>query len=153
MTATIFVDTNVLLYARDSSEPEKQPIAARWLEALWEQHRGRLSYQVLSEYYVSVTRKLRPGLDREIAQADIRDLMSWRPVRIDSQLLEDAWWLEGRFGLSYWDSQIVAAARAGGCRYLLTEDLQHGQDLDGLLVMDPFEVPPEAFDHQAVGHQ
>jgi predicted nucleic acid-binding protein len=143
MTATIFADTNVLLYARDASERRKQPLASRWMDALWAQHRGRLSFQVLSEYYVSVTRKLRPGLPRDVAQADIRDLLAWRPIGVDDALLEDAWWLESRFELSCWDSQIVAAARATGCRYLLTEDLQHDQDLDGLIVVNPFVTRPE----------
>jgi len=143
MTATVFVDTNVLFYNRDASERRKQPLASAWLDVLWQQRRGRLSHQVLNEYYVGVTRKLRPGLDPAAAQADVRDLMAWRPIGTDGPLLEDAWWLEGRFGLSFWDSQIVAAARAAGCRYLLTEDLQHGQDLDGLVVVDPFVTQPE----------
>ena len=138
MTATLFVDTNVLLYARDSSERKKQPLAREWLESLWERRCARLSYQVLNEYYVAVTRKLRPGLEPEEARADVRDLMAWRPVSPDEALLEDAWRLESRFGLSYWDAQIVAAARAAGCGSLLTEDLQHGQDLDGVTVVDPF---------------
>ena len=141
MTATLFVDTNVLLYARDSSEQRKQPLAREWLDVLWEHRCARLSYQVLNEYYVAVTRKLRPGLEPNEARADVRDLMAWRPVSPDEPLLEDAWGLESRFGLSYWDAQIVAAARAAGCRYLLTEDLQHGQDLDGVTVMDPFVTP------------
>ena len=143
MSETVFVDTNVLLYARDASEPVKQPRAQAWLDALWEHQRGRLSHQVLNEYYVAATHKLQPGLDREAARADVRDLMAWRPIGIDSALLEDAWWLEARFGLSFWDSLGVAAARAAGCRYLLTEDLQHGQDLDGVAVVDPFAMEPQ----------
>lgn len=143
MTATVFVDTNVLLYARDASEPSKQPQAARWIDLLWEQRSGRLSYQVLHEYYVTVTRKLRPGLQREEARADIRDLLAWRPARMDAPMLEDAWWLETRFELSHWDALIVASARALGCRHLLTEDFQHGQDLDGLMIVDPFRTDPD----------
>lgn len=143
MSETVFVDTNVLLYARDASEPVKQPRARAWLDTLWERQRGRLSHQVLNEYYVAATRKLQPGLDRETARADVRDLMAWRPVGLDSAMLEDAWWLEARFGLSFWDSLVVAGARAAGCRYLLTEDLQHGQDLDGMAVVDPFALEPQ----------
>lgn len=143
MTATIFVDTNVLLYARDASEPTRQPAAHRWIDRLWEEHAGRLSYQVLHEYYVTVTRKLRPGLTPEDARADVRDLLAWRPAHMDTPMLEDAWWLETRFGLSHWDALIVASARAQGCRYLLSEDLQHGQDLDGVVVVSPFRVEPD----------
>jgi predicted nucleic acid-binding protein len=147
MSETVFVDTNVLLYARDASEPVKQPRAQAWLDALWELQCGRLSYQVLHEYYVALTRKLQPGLDRETARADVRDLMAWRPMGVDSALLEDAWWLEARFGLGFWDSLVVAGARAAGCRYLLTEDLQHGQDLDGMAVVDPFALQPQDQTH------
>lgn len=143
MSETVFVDTNVLLYARDASEPVKQPRAQAWLDTLWRRQRGRLSHQILHEYYVAATRKLQPGLDRETARADVRDLMAWRPVGLDSAMLDDAWELEARYGLSFWDSLIVAGARAAGCRYLLTEDLQHGQDLDGMAVVDPFALEPQ----------
>lgn len=143
MTAPVFVDTNVLLYARDASEPSRQPLAQRWLDRLWEERTGRLSHQVLHEYYVTVTRKLKPGLTPEEARADVRDLLAWRPARMDAPMLEDAWWLETRFALSHWDALIVAAARALGCRHLLTEDLQHGQDLDGIMVVSPFRVEPD----------
>lgn len=113
------------------------------MDALWELRRGRISHQVLNEYYVTVTRKLRPGLPAELARADVRDLMAWRPIGIDGALVEDAWWLEDRFALSWWDALVVAAGRALGCRYLLTEDLQAGQDLDGIVVVDPFATRPE----------
>jgi predicted nucleic acid-binding protein len=143
MTVPVFVDTNVLIYARDASEPSKQPVAQRWLDLLWEERTGRLSYQVLHEYYVTVTRKLKPGLRPEEARADVRDLLAWRPARTDALMLEDAWGLETRFELGHWDALVVAAARALGCRYLLSEDLQHGQDLDGIVVVSPFRVEPD----------
>jgi len=143
MSARVFVDTNVLLYARDASEPEMLPQARAWVDALWKQRQARLSYQVLDEYYVGLTRKLDPGLDRETAQADVRDLMAWRPVGIDAMVLEDAWRLEDRYGLHFWDAQIVATARAAGCRDLLTEDFQAGQDLAGVTVVSPFATRPE----------
>ena len=114
MTARVFVDTNVLVYARDASERSKQPLASSWLEALWERRIGRLSYQVVNEYYVTVTRKLRPGLPPDVAKADIRDLLAWHPIAIDAEMVEDAWWLEQRFAIGYWDAQIVAAARVAG---------------------------------------
>ena len=72
----------------------------------------------------------------------MRDLLAWRPARVDGAMLEDAWWLEDRFGLAYWDALVVAAGRAQGCQYLLSEDLQHEQDLDGIRVIDPFRVTP-----------
>jgi predicted nucleic acid-binding protein len=67
---SVFVDTNVLVYARDASDPEKQAIAAAWIEHLWASADGRLSVQVLQEYYVTTTRKLDPGLPAEEARQD-----------------------------------------------------------------------------------
>lgn len=141
-TVPLFVDTNVLVYARDASEPDKQPRARDWLASLWRTQDGRISFQVLHEYYVTVTRKLDPGLDREEARADVRDLLSWRPISMDEWVLEDAWSTERRFGLAYWDALIVASARAAGCERLLTEDLQHNQDFDGVTIVNPFLASP-----------
>lgn len=140
---SVFVDTNVLVYARDASEPEKQPAAMNWLNALWEAREGRLSVQVLQEYYVTVTAKLDPGLSPREARADVRRLATWDPLAIDDSLLEEAWNVQDRYGFTLWDAAIVAAARRLGCRYLLTEDLQAGQDLGGIVVIDPFGSRPE----------
>ena len=141
MTGLFFVDTNILVYARDKSESEKQPLAAEWLEHLWKTQQGRISMQVLQEYYQLVTGRLQPGLKRDIAREDIRDLMAWSPVSVDRQVLEQAWVAEEQFRLSWWDALIVGAAQQAGCRYLLSEDLQNGQDLDGLTIVDPFHTP------------
>ena len=142
----VFVDTNVLVYARDASEPDKQPQALAWIEHLWRTQSARLSYQVLQEYYAATTRKLKPGLSPEAARADIRDLLAWRPVSVTAELLEAGWLLEDRFGLSCWDAPIVAAARIAGCEHLLTEDLPHESDLDGLRVVNPFRTQPGSLD-------
>lgn len=144
MSGTVFVDTNVLVYARDATEEDKQRIAARWMAELWAARAGRLSVQVLQEYYVTATRKLDPPRHRDLVREDVVALQAWKPVEIDLVVLERAWSLEDRYGLSWWDAQIVAAALAAGCTHLLTEDLQDGQDLDGLKVVDPFATPPEA---------
>lgn len=138
MTGPYFVDTNVLVYARDASEPKKQLQARNWLTFLWQTHQGRLSIQVLQEYYQVVTRRLRPGLDPDTARDDIRDLMAWQPKILDLPVLEQAWIAEARFQLSWWDALIVGAAQQLGCRFLLSEDLQDGQDLDGLIIANPF---------------
>jgi predicted nucleic acid-binding protein len=141
----VFVDTNVLVYARDASDLEKQATAAAWMEHLWTSAGGRLSVQVLQEYYVTMTRKLDPGLTTDEARDDVRDLAAWRPVRIDEAIVEAAWRLEDRYQLSFWDSLIAAAAQAAGCGAVLTEDLQHGLDIDGLRIADPFLTPVGSF--------
>lgn len=144
MSVRVFVDTNVLVYARDASERDKQPRAARWLEELWRTRSGRLSVQVLQEYYVTVTQKLEPGLDPADARADVRALTAWGPLPPDAMLLEDAWGLEDRHALSFWDALIVAAAARLGCGHLLSEDLQDGQSFDGVTVVNPFVHPAES---------
>jgi predicted nucleic acid-binding protein len=111
------------------------------MEHLWTTASGRLSVQVLQEFYVTVTRKLRPGLRADEARADVRDLVAWRPLRIDEAMVESAWRLEDRAGLSFRDSLIVSAAQAAGCATLLTEDLKHGLEIDGLRIADPFRTP------------
>lgn len=134
----IFVDTNVLVYSRDASEPDKQERAQEWMTRLWETKSGCTSIQVLNEFYVTVTRKLRPALPVKEARADINDLQEWPVVPLDDALLDSVWAVEDRYGLSYWDSLVIAAALSMGCSHLLTEDLQDGQMLDGLHVVNPF---------------
>ena len=142
---TTFVDANVLVYARDDHEPDKQSVAAGWLDHLWESNSGRISTQILNEYYVTITRKLDAPMTTEAARADIADLASWQPVGIDEDLIGAAWDIEDRYGFHFWDALVVATAKAADCDTLLTEDLQHGQDLDGLRVVNPFEeAPPSA---------
>lgn len=142
MSGSVFVDTNVLVYARDSSDPSRQRRAASWLARLWDEGSGRLSHQVLQEFYVTVTRKLDPPADPAFARDDVAALATWSPVATDLPIMESAWRIEDRFGFSWWDALIVAQALASGCEAILTEDLQHGQDLFGVRVIDPFQVEP-----------
>lgn len=140
MIAPVFVDTNVLVYARDAGEPHKQPRAAAWIERLWREQSGRTGAQVLSEYYVIVTRKLEPGLPAEEAWDDVTALMSWRPQPIDEALLQRGREVERRHRLSWWDSLIVGAAQLQGCAVLLTEDLQDGAVYGGVTIRSPFTL-------------
>jgi len=143
-TVPLFVDTNVLVYARDASEGDKHEQALRWVRHLWENRVGRISLQVLNEYYVTVTRKLDPGMTTGDARADVRNLFAWRPLAAGPEILEGAWDVETRFRLSFWDALIVAAAKAAGCDRLLSEDFTDGRDFDGVRVMSPFAHDPES---------
>lgn len=138
----VFVDTNVLLYAVDEAEPEKQAAARAWRAALWKNRSGRISFQVLQEFYGNVRQKWPSAADE--ARAEVRDLLAWHPVAVDGALLASGWKIQDRFRLSFWDAMIVAAAKASSCRYLLTEDLPPGQTLDGIEVISPFERSPES---------
>jgi predicted nucleic acid-binding protein len=85
---------------------------------------------------VKVTKKWPSA--RAQARAEVRDLLAWRPVATDSLLLEDGWRIQDRYRISFWDALIVAAAKSASCRYLLTEDLQADQELDAVIVVNPF---------------
>lgn len=143
MIAPVFVDTNVLVYSRDSRVTAKQERASEWLGFLWETKRGRVSHQVLQEFYVTVTQKLKPGMKPAEARADVRALFHWVSPVDPATLIESAWVLQDRFSVSFWDALIVGAAESLGCTHVLTEDLSTGQDLGGVRVISPFTLRPE----------
>ena len=143
MTARVFVDSNVLVYSRDASEPPKQKQALIWMTYLWKEKIGRLSFQVLNEFYVTVTQKLRPGLDPQRAREDVRFLLAWNPLPGDARVVEGAWRIQDRYKLSWWDALIVSSAQASHCGYLLTEDLQEKQNFGDVEVIHPFHSTPE----------
>ena len=145
MTA-VFVDANVLIYSEDGASPEKQARAIEWLRVLWDRRLGRVSTQVLSEFYVNVTRKARPPMPPGDARAEVRRYQRWQPWAVDHATVESAWSVESRFGFNYWDALIIAAAQAQGCRYLLSEDMQHGQHVDSIQIINPFLAGPEILD-------
>ena len=143
-TDLVFVDTNVFVYRLDAADAQKQARARAWLEQLWSERSGRVSYQVLVELYTTLTRKLAKPLAVAEAREAVQALSAWSPVVVDDKVLDGAWAIEARYGLSWWDALVVAAARVAGCRFLLTEDLQHGQELAGVEVVDPFLTEPSA---------
>jgi predicted nucleic acid-binding protein len=140
MTGPVFVDTNVFLYSLDRANPKMRQAAQAWREELWKKRLGRVSFQVLQEFYVNATQKRLGGRDE--ARAEVKDLLAWEPVALDSAILMHGWKLQDRYQLSFWDALIVAAAKSVRCRYLLTEDLQAEQDLDGIIVISPFLTDP-----------
>ncbi len=111
---------------------------------LWNSRTGRLSFQVLQEFYITVTQKLDPGLDTKDARDDVRLLLSWEPIAVTGRVIELAWAIQDQHQLSWWDSLIIAAARLGNCRYVLTEDLQENQRIENIVVVNPFNTPPGA---------
>lgn len=133
-----FVDSNVLLYAHDASEAEKQPIARALLEELWADRSGVLSTQVLQEFYVVATRKLEPPMRRSEARELIALYATWPVIQVDVGLIIDAAALEKQAQLSFWDALIVEAARRAGAMRLVSEDLQGGRLIAGVAIENPF---------------
>ncbi len=144
MSVKVFVDTNILVYSRDASEPEKQHQAMAWMKHLWGSRNGRLSFQVLQEFYSTVTTKLRPGMEPQNARDDVQSLFAWHPIPVSEDVIKRAWFIQDRFKFSWWDALIVSAAQIGDCSYLLTEDLHENQLLGNVRVINPFLHSPES---------
>lgn len=140
--STVFVDTNVLLYAQDPRQADKQRDAAQWLSWCWQGQRGRISSQVLHELYVNL-RKVAPTLTPEQAREVVRRYRRWRPWSVDEATVDHAWTLQDETGYSYWDCLMLAAALQQGCSYLLTQDLQHERIVESLTILNPFLALPK----------
>ena len=135
----VFVDTKVLISAEDGAEADKQHRALDWIERLWRARSGRLSTQVLNEFYVNVTRKLKPPMPQGDARATVRRFAAgWNPWQIDQATVETAWAMEARHGLQYWDCLVLAAAQHSGCALVLSEDMQHEGRYGAVQVINPF---------------
>ena len=143
--STVFGDTNVFLYAQDPRAPEKRDACAAWIAWCWKAQRGRLSSQVLHELYANL-RRVAPTLDKQVARDVVRRYRAWSAWLVDDAGVELAWQLQDRFVLGYWDALMVAAALHQGCTYLLTEDLQHEQQIDRVQVLSPFLVGPDVLE-------
>ena len=138
MSGRIFVDTNVLVYCFDRSAPDKMNTAHALVNDLWDNENGILSLQVLKEFFVTVTSKLAVRMDPQSAKSAVFDLMSWTLVYEDRRSMEKAFEIAENFRLSFWDANILSAALLSNCEALYTEDLQHGQSIDGLRIVNPF---------------
>lgn len=138
---SIFVDTNVLLYSFDSRDPVKRAQARNWLEYLWRTGAGRMSWQVLHEFYANAVRKL--GVPAPEAREAVAVFSKWRPGGMNLSVVERGWYWMDRAQLSYWDSLILASAERLGCSLLLSEDFQTGRSFEGVRVINPFEESPE----------
>lgn len=131
-----FVDTNVLVYAVDASQPEKRAAAAAFLEARADEL--VVSTQVLSEFYVVATRRLARPLSEADAADHVADLARLPVAAIDADVVRDGIRVSREAGLSYWDGLILAAARATGCTVVATEDLTGGATIGGVVIENPF---------------
>lgn len=132
-----FLDTNILLYSISNAaeESEKRDRAL----ALLDRDDCVLSVQVLQEFYAQATRASRPDpLPHEIAAGLIRAWLRFRIQENTVAILETALEIKALHQFSYWDSAIIAAARAAGCRELFSEDLSHGRTIEGVTVINPF---------------
>lgn len=137
MSDRIFVDTNILVYAHDLSAGDRHAKASAVIESLWEAETGVISTQVLQEFYVTVTRKIRNPLKPDKSREIIRNYLAW-PVQInDPETTIRASEIEEKNSLSFWDALIVAAALRLQAKKIISEDLNHGQIIEGILIENP----------------
>ena len=135
-----FVDTNILVYAEDRDAKIRHDIARDLVLGLWNDRQGAVSVQVLQEFYVTVTRKLKKPLRATQALDAVREYLTWRVVENTGSLLVQAAELQQRAQLSFWDAMVVQAAIQAGCDRLYTEDLNAGQRFDSVIVVNPFKT-------------
>ncbi len=137
MNAEVFVDTNIFLYAIDE-DPASAAKRERARTLLLTERRG-WSVQVTAEFYVNATSPKRPfRLSNADAAALVETWLAYPTVPVTPDLVRDAMKIHERFQVSYWDAAILAAAKRLGCHTLYSEDLNHGQDYDGVRVANPF---------------
>lgn len=136
MSVRSFFDTNVLVYADDKTAPAKQQ---RAVELVAEHRRGGtgvVSLQVLQEYFVTVTRKLK--VDARVARRKVELLAEFDVAAPGVADILAAIDLHRLHSFSFWDALVLRAAGQAGCRILLSEDMQEGQEIDGVRVVNPF---------------
>ena len=137
MSASHFLDTNILLYSI-SRAPDEAAKRERAIELL-DDDSGGLSVQVLQEFFVQATRVTRPDpLSHETAISLIRTWMRFPVQETTVPLMTRAFDIKAKHGFSYWDSAIIAAAEALGCKVLYSEDMAHGRHVEGIVIVNPF---------------
>lgn len=138
MSGEAFVDTNLLVYAHDIHAGPKSVRAQELLAQLWSERRGVLSTQVLQEFCVNVRRKFQQPMTSGQVREAVMVYTSWQVVVNTGSSVLRALELEQRYQISFWDAMIVQAAESAGCEVLYSEDLSHGQEYGGVLVVNPF---------------
>jgi predicted nucleic acid-binding protein len=133
-----FVDTNLLVYAYDSSAGEKWKTSLDVLSLLWIHRTGVLSTQVIQELFVSLTQKVRNPILPETAKEIISDLLRWPLVVNDGGNILRAVDLQIKYHFSFWDSLILQAAMTSNSEFLLSDDFQDGQVIESITIVNPF---------------
>ena len=141
--ATVFVDSTTLLYPLDLNSPGKARASRAWLRGLRDRDRLVMSLQVLHECYWVVARKPAFSDARPLVRDYLRDHALWATAPLHVDVLFDAWVLQDRFGVSFWDGLMLASANAAGCALFLSEDLNDGQSYGLVQAVNPFRHAPE----------
>lgn len=138
MKDKVFLDTNILIYAHDMDSGLKHDVALSIIKKIWEEETGIISTQVIQEFYVNVTRKIPKPITPIQARDIILNYFSWQMEAIEPYTILSASEIEEKYVLSFWDSLIIATASQSEAKKILTEDLNHGQVIEGVLIENPF---------------
>jgi len=139
MTSRVFLDTNVLVYCYDRSEPLKQRVAFDLLDTLANSGTGVISAQVLSEFFVTVTRKISEPLTLEQAATRIKNFCQlWTVLEINEMIVLEAVRGVREHRFSFWDAQIWAVARLNQVNLVISEDFSNGSFVEGVRFINPF---------------
>jgi predicted nucleic acid-binding protein len=138
MNDKIFVDTNILVYAYDLDAGAKYETANKIVAELWETQSSIISTQVLQEFYITLTKKIPQPLERNTVRGIIMSYLSWEVVVNEPKLILRASEIEETYKISFWDALIVTAAFSGNASTIFTEDLNHGQNIEGIQIHNPF---------------
>jgi len=137
MSDKTFIDTNVLIYAHDVDAGAKHETAKAVIDELWNERTGILSVQVLQEFYVNVTRKIPTPLSKKSARLVVSSYSVWC-TETSATEISTAFRIEDESRIGFWDALIVSSAVSGGATRILSEDLNDGQRIAGILVENPF---------------
>jgi predicted nucleic acid-binding protein len=140
---TCFADSTTLLYPLDLREPTKKATCAAWLKTLRDSGRLVLSPQVLNESYWVVLRKREFAPARPSIRPYLRDHIPWTTASLTAATLTEAFAMEDRYGVSFWDALLLASANAADCDHFLSEDLNDGQVYGRVTAINPFRHAPE----------
>jgi predicted nucleic acid-binding protein len=138
MKDKVFLDTNILIYAHDIDAGKKHDVALSILKTIWEEETGIISTQVIQEFYINVTRKIPNPITPVQARGIILNYFSWQVETVEPHTILSASEIEEKYVLSFWDSLIIATASQSEAVKILTEDLNHGQTIEGVLIENPF---------------
>lgn len=140
MSDRYFVDTNILMYAHDTSAGEKHERAKAVVEELWRDRTGVVSTQVLQELAVNLRRKARRPLDVKATREIVSDYLTWQVIVNGGESILEAMDLESRYQISFWDAMVIQAAQLSGADVLYSEDLSDGQKYGSVQVINPLRV-------------
>lgn len=139
MSAKVFLDTNIFVYSFDNRDSRKRNVALELIHKTSEATTARISYQVVQEFVNVATKKFANPLKPSDARMYVESIMSsmWQ-VNSSLGLTNKALEIQERWAYSFYDSLIIASALEAGCSILYSEDLQHGQTIEGLKIINPF---------------